>query len=179
MSHHPPYDVAVIGGGIVGTSTALSLVQRHSLSVCVFESENELALHQTGRNSGVIHSGLYYIPGSQKAATCTEGRELLYRYCERNGITADRCGKLVVAADSDEAGRLRQLYQRGLANGLSGIVMMNRMRFANANRMSRVLRDCSSPKPASFIIPMWSNPLRGKSAAPGVSSALAPVSSAL
>ena len=86
MSHHPLYDVAVIGGGIVGTSTALSLVQHHSLSVRLLEAEKELAFHQTGHNSGVIHSGLYYKPGSQKAATCTEGRELMYRYCETHDM---------------------------------------------------------------------------------------------
>ena len=125
MSHHPPYDVAVIGGGIVGTSTALSLVQHHSLSVCLLEAEKELAFHQTGHNSGVIHSGLYYKPGSHKAATCTEGRELMYRYCDTHGIPYERCGKIVVAADSGEIERLNNLYERGLANGLTGIVRLH------------------------------------------------------
>jgi L-2-hydroxyglutarate oxidase len=124
MSHHPLYDVAVIGGGIVGTSTALSLVQHHSVSVCLLEAETTLAYHQTGHNSGVIHSGLYYKPGSHKAATCTEGRELMYQYCESHGIAHERCGKVVVASDSAEIEQLNALYERGLANGLTGIIRL-------------------------------------------------------
>src|SRR6476469_806539 len=118
------FDAAVIGGGIVGLATALALTERGCRSVVVLEAENHLAAHQTGHNSGVIHSGLYYKPGSAKARNCAEGRELMYRFCEDNGIPHDRCGKLVVATDATELPALDELERRGLANGLSGITRL-------------------------------------------------------
>jgi len=117
----PVYDIIIIGGGIVGTATAMSILQKKNLSMLVIESEKELAAHQTGNNSGVIHSGLYYKPGSLKAKNCTEGRELMYRFCEENGISHERCGKLVVAVSKDEILRLDDLEKRGIANGLTGM----------------------------------------------------------
>src|SRR6478736_4875290 len=90
-------DVAVIGGGIVGLATAMALASDYSASVVVLEAEGTLAAHQTGNNSGVIHSGLYYKPGSLKARNCAEGRDLMYRYCAENGIAHERFGKVVVA----------------------------------------------------------------------------------
>jgi L-2-hydroxyglutarate oxidase len=126
MPPRTSYDVAIIGGGIVGVAAALSLVQQHSLSVCIIETENELAFHQTGHNSGVIHSGLYYKPGSRKARNCTEGRDLMYDYCERNGIAHERCGKIVVASSDEEIAMLDTLYERGSANGLTGIKKLTR-----------------------------------------------------
>jgi L-2-hydroxyglutarate oxidase len=111
-------DIAVVGGGIVGLATALALSEQRPGSILVLEAEEEIAAHQTGHNSGVIHSGLYYKPGSLKATLCTEGRELLYAFCEQHGITYDRCGKLVVALAEDELPRLDALAERGLANGL-------------------------------------------------------------
>ena len=96
------YDIAIIGGGIVGTSTAMTLLKERSFSIIIIEAENSLAAHQTGNNSGVIHSGLYYKPGSLKAANCVTGREMMYRFCEENDIKHERCGKLVVATNIDE-----------------------------------------------------------------------------
>jgi L-2-hydroxyglutarate oxidase len=115
------FDVAVIGGGIVGLAAALALTERGCRSVVVLEAENHLAAHQTGHNSGVIHSGLYYKPGSAKARNCAEGREAMYRFCADHGIAHDRCGKLVVATDETELGPLSELERRGNANGLRGI----------------------------------------------------------
>ncbi|MDD5306196.1 MAG: L-2-hydroxyglutarate oxidase [Deltaproteobacteria bacterium] len=115
------FDVAVIGGGIVGVATAMALVRSPGLSVVVLEAEDRLAAHQTGNNSGVIHSGLYYKPGSLKAKNCAEGRDSLYRFCAEHGIAFERCGKLVVATSPSELTALDQLEQRGRLNGLSGL----------------------------------------------------------
>jgi L-2-hydroxyglutarate oxidase len=112
-------DVLIVGGGIVGLGTALALATR--AAVTVIEAENELAKHQTGHNSGVIHSGLYYKPGSAKALNCAAGRELMYQFCADNGIPHDRCGKLVVATSQSELPALAELERRGVANGLTGI----------------------------------------------------------
>lgn len=115
------FDIIVIGGGIIGTATALSLQKSLKLNILLIEAESKLAFHQTGNNSGVIHSGLYYKPGSLKAKNCSEGRELLYKFCEDNNIPHQRCGKIVVATSDCELDSLDELYSRGLANGLSGI----------------------------------------------------------
>ncbi len=114
-------DIAVIGGGLVGAATALALAGRDGLKVAVLETEDRLAAHQSGHNSGVIHSGLYYKPGSLKAALCVEGARDLYRFCAEEGIAHQRCGKLVVATDPDELPRLDELERRGQANGLVGV----------------------------------------------------------
>jgi (S)-2-hydroxyglutarate dehydrogenase len=115
------YDVAVIGGGIVGTATAMAILKRRRVSLLVLEKEARLAAHQTGNNSGVIHSGLYYKPGSLKARNCTAGREALYRFCAERGIPAERCGKVVVATRHGQLGALEELARRGEANGLAGL----------------------------------------------------------
>ncbi|MBS1271108.1 MAG: L-2-hydroxyglutarate oxidase LhgO [Candidatus Marinimicrobia bacterium] len=115
------YDIAIIGGGIVGTATAKQLAEKYSLSMIVLEAEDHLAAHQTGNNSGVIHSGLYYKPGSLKAKTCTEGREQLYDFCEEYEIPHDRCGKVVVATSEEEIPQLDELERRGRENGLQGL----------------------------------------------------------
>jgi L-2-hydroxyglutarate oxidase len=115
------YDVAIIGGGIVGLSTAMTLARRFGGRLVVIEAETKLAEHQTGHNSGVIHAGLYYRPGSLRARNCTIGREALYRFCAQHDIPHERCGKLVVATDESELARLDELEQRGHANGLSEI----------------------------------------------------------
>ncbi len=111
----------MIGGGIVGLATARSLADKGVGSLVVLEAENELALHQTGRNSGVIHSGLYYRPGSDKARFCASGRDALYRFCDDNEIAYRRCGKLVVAVDDSELPALDRLAERADANGLEGV----------------------------------------------------------
>ena len=121
MASERRFEVAIIGGGIVGMATAMALTRRSRVSLLVLEAEDRLAPHQTGNNSGVIHSGLYYKPGSQKARTCIEGREALYRFCAERGIAHERCGKLVVATSPDEVPRLDELERRGGANGLEGL----------------------------------------------------------
>jgi L-2-hydroxyglutarate oxidase len=113
--------VIIIGGGIVGLASAMLLKQNSSLSVTVIEAEKEPAAHQTGNNSGVIHSGLYYKPGSLKAKNCVEGRERMYRFCEENDIKHERCGKIVVATDESEISLLKMLEERAIANGLKGV----------------------------------------------------------
>ena len=115
------FDILVIGGGIIGTATALSLQNNSKLKILLIEVEKELAHHQTGNNSGVIHSGLYYKPGSLKAKNCSEGRELLYDFCEKHSIPFQRCGKVVIACNESELNALNELYKRGIANGLIGI----------------------------------------------------------
>jgi L-2-hydroxyglutarate oxidase len=115
------YDVAIIGGGIVGLATAMALVESGVTSVAVLEAENKLAAHQTGNNSGVVHSGLYYKPGSLKAINCIAGREALYHFCQEHGIAHQACGKLVVATRQDELAALGELEKKGIANGLKGL----------------------------------------------------------
>ena len=103
------YDVAIVGGGIIGLSTAMHLTQRNpDLRVAVLEKEAELATHQTGHNSGVIHSGIYYRPGSHKANFCVAGVQKLIDFCDENEIEYERCGKVIVATDESELGRLGQ-----------------------------------------------------------------------
>jgi L-2-hydroxyglutarate oxidase len=111
-------DVAVIGGGIVGMATARELRNR-GFEVVVLEAETKLGEHQTGRNSGVIHSGIYYKPGSFKARLCAEGREAMFRFCEEHGIRHERCGKVIVATRPELVRMLDELERRGIANGLA------------------------------------------------------------
>ena len=112
-------DIIIIGGGIVGLATALQLLRKNpSLSLTIIEKESKVAAHQTGHNSGVIHSGLYYKPGSLKAQNCILGYKLLVEFCEQENIPFDLCGKIVVATREDEIPRLKDLHERGIANGL-------------------------------------------------------------
>ncbi len=121
MGESKPYDVAIVGGGIVGLATALALVERGGARVVLLEAEERIAAHQTGHNSGVIHSGLYYRPGSLKARNCAAGREALYRFCQERGVACERCGKLVAASRPEEIPRLDELERRGRENGLEGL----------------------------------------------------------
>ena len=116
------FDIVVIGGGIVGLASAHKLVQHHpGLRLAVLEKEDRLAAHQSGHNSGVIHSGLYYKPGSDKAKTCTAGRKELIGFAQRNGIAHDICGKIIVATDPRELSALEKILQNGRANGVEGL----------------------------------------------------------
>jgi L-2-hydroxyglutarate oxidase len=116
------YDVIVIGGGIVGLATAYqTLLKRPGLKVLLLEKESKLAAHQTGNNSGVVHSGLYYKPGSLKATNCINGYKMLLDFCDQEGIEYDLCGKVVVATNETQKPLLENLYQRGLQNGLDQI----------------------------------------------------------
>jgi L-2-hydroxyglutarate oxidase len=115
------HDIVIVGGGIVGIATAKALVERGTRSVLVIEAEGKLAAHQTGNNSGVIHSGIYYKPGSAKARNCADGRDRLYRFCQDHGIPHDHCGKIIVATEARELPALAEIERRGHANGLVGM----------------------------------------------------------
>jgi len=103
------YDIVIIGGGIVGCAAAMALQKESDFKILIVETEDKIATHQTGNNSGVIHSGLYYKPGSLKAKNCTEGRKLLYNFCEEHNIKFERCGKLVIAVTDNEINPLNDL----------------------------------------------------------------------
>lgn len=119
------YDIAVIGAGIVGLSVAMQVLEKFPrLRVLILEKENGVAQHQTGHNSGVIHSGLYYKPGSLKAKLCVEGAREMVEFCARHSIPHEVCGKLVVAINEEEATRLAGLHERGIANGLAGLELL-------------------------------------------------------
>ena len=120
-------DVAIIGGGIVGLAVARDLLARRpDLRLIVLERESELATHQSGHNSGVLHAGVYYAPGSLKARLCREGKADLEAYAEERGIPFERCGKLIVALQQDELPRLEALRERATANGVSGLEVVGR-----------------------------------------------------
>jgi L-2-hydroxyglutarate oxidase len=116
------YDLTIIGGGILGLATALKITGAHpNVRLLILEKEAELARHQTGNNSGVIHSGLYYRPGSLKARSCVTGRKTLMAFCDEHSVPYEICGKVVVATSAEELPRLEELHRRGIANGLHGL----------------------------------------------------------
>jgi 2-hydroxyglutarate dehydrogenase len=119
-------DLAVVGGGIIGLAFAREMLLRHGgLRLVVLEREDELAMHQTGHNSGVVHAGIYYAPGSLKARLCVEGAHALYAFCERRGIAHERCGKLIVATEPGELAGLDELERRGRANGVPDLARVD------------------------------------------------------
>jgi L-2-hydroxyglutarate oxidase len=139
------FDVVVIGGGIVGLSTAMQLTERYpGMSVAVLEKEPELACHQTGRNSGVIHAGVYYQPGSLKAQFCREGVAATIAFCDERGIPYEQCGKLLVATDRDELPRMDALYERAKQNGIV-IEKLDQMEVARREPRIRSLGGLWSP----------------------------------
>ncbi|HEX4996873.1 MAG TPA: L-2-hydroxyglutarate oxidase [Terriglobia bacterium] len=122
MTRDGIHDIAIIGGGIVGLATANALLDATpGVRLVLLEAERKVAQHQTGHNSGVIHSGLYYKPGSMKARFSVEGSAAMFRFCEEHDIPHERCGKIVVATRENELPRLEELHRRGEANGLKGI----------------------------------------------------------
>ena len=119
-------DLAVIGGGIVGLATARSIQERFpDLDIVLLEKEDAVAQHQTGHNSGVVHSGIYYAPGSLKARLCVQGVELLRAFCTEHGVRYDRCGKVITATDEEELPRLERLFHRGVENGVPELQMLD------------------------------------------------------
>jgi len=140
-------DVAVIGAGIVGLATALRLLEtRPGLRLVVLEREMRVGAHQSGHNSGVVHAGLYYTPGSHKALLCREGKGLLERYCEARGIPISFPGKLVVALDESELPRLDALRERGLANGVDGLEEVGPERIRELEPNAAGIRALWSPR---------------------------------
>jgi L-2-hydroxyglutarate oxidase LhgO len=131
------YDVAVVGAGIVGLAVAREvLTRRPDAKVLVIDKANAVAQHQTGHNSGVIHAGVYYAPGSLKAQLCVQGAKLMYEFCEQNAIAFERCGKLIVAVKKDELPRLNDLEARARANGVPGL------RRIEADEISQIEPEC-------------------------------------
>ena len=121
------FDVIIIGGGIIGLATALQVISENpSKKIAVLEKESQFACHQTGHNSGVIHSGIYYKPGSLKAKNCKEGVRLLLEFCEENQIPYELCGKLIVATEKEELPHLEELERRGKANQVPGLRIVER-----------------------------------------------------
>lgn len=120
------FDIGIVGGGIVGLASAYKIQRRHpQLKIVVFEKENVLAAHQTGHNSGVIHSGLYYKPGSYKAKNCVKGRRELVTFAKEHNIAHDVCGKVVVATDESELPFMNKIFQNGVDNDTEGIEKIN------------------------------------------------------
>jgi (S)-2-hydroxyglutarate dehydrogenase len=143
------YDVAIIGGGIVGLATARALVERApDARLVILEKESRVATHQTGHNSGVIHSGIYYKPGSHKARLCVEGARLMVEFCAAHGIRTDRVGKVIVATEPAELPRLDTLYQRGVSNGVPGVRMIEPDELREIEPHARALRAIHSPNTA-------------------------------
>ncbi len=136
----------MVGGGIVGLAVARELTARRpGASVCVLEREPQVGAHQSSHNSGVIHAGLYYAPGSLKAQLCVEGARALYDYCERRGIPTRRCGKLIIATHAGELGRLEELERRGHANGVDDLRRITASEIEEIEPHARGLAGLHSP----------------------------------
>lgn len=141
------YDLIVIGGGIVGLATAYQLLLRKSdLRLALLEKESELGTHQTGHNSGVLHAGLYYPPGSRKARLCREGKAAIEAFAEEHGIPYELCGKLVVAIDGGELERLAGIKERAMANGVEGIEEVGPERLRELEPHAAGIRALWSPR---------------------------------
>lgn len=120
------YDIIVVGAGIVGLASALKILEKNpNLKLLILEKEDSVAKHQTGNNSGVIHSGIYYKPGSLKATNCLNGYKMLLEFCDKHEVKYDICGKVIVATSENEIPYMRNLYERGLQNGLTGLKILN------------------------------------------------------
>lgn len=122
-----PYDIVIIGSGIIGLATGMKLLQNHpNIKLAIIDKDSEVATQQSGHNSGVIHSGIYYKPGSFKATFCVEGRASMTKFCEENEIPTWTCGKLIVAISNEDKIRLENLYERGISNKVEGLRLVNR-----------------------------------------------------
>ncbi len=139
-------DVVIVGAGIIGLATARALLRRWPrLRLAVIDKESRIAAHQSGHNSGVIHSGIYYAPGSLKARLCVAGGRALIRYCDEHGIAYDLCGKVIVATDESELPRLDELQRRGEANGVVGLEAIGPERLAELEPHAVGIRALHSP----------------------------------
>ena len=141
--------VGIIGGGIIGLAVARRLLAQHpGLTLTVLEKEPALAAHQTGRNSGVVHAGLYYEPGSLKATLCRRGVQLLYDLAHERGLDYQECGKVVVAQDAVETERLERIHERAVANGVPGVALIDRDELARLEPHARGVAALHSPHTA-------------------------------
>lgn len=140
------FDVAIIGGGIIGLATAMRMARNnHGSKFVVLEKEDQLAQHQTGHNSGVIHAGIYYAPGSSKANFCSTGGSLLRQFCDEHGVRYDMCGKVIVATDESEIPGLEELFRRGTVNGAGGLRIVDREQLLELEPHSAGVRAIHSP----------------------------------
>ena len=141
MSEEQIFDVCIVGGGIVGAATAYSFQQAYpDLKILLIEKENRPAPHQTGHNSGVIHSGIYYKPGSYKAKNCVSGKDQLIAFAKEHGIKHDVCGKVIVATDESEFPHMEKVFNNGIANGLT------ENRWINADEIKEIEPHCTGIK---------------------------------
>ncbi len=146
IADRPAYDLAIIGAGIVGLAAAVELLRRRpGLRLAILEKEQGVARHQTGNNSGVIHSGIYYPPGSLKARTCVAGAALLKTFCTEHGIPYESCGKVIVATQPRELPGLEGLFRRGQANGVAGLELIGPERLRELEPYAAGLRALYSP----------------------------------
>jgi (S)-2-hydroxyglutarate dehydrogenase len=164
----PHTDIAVIGAGIVGLAAARELALRHpNASVTVLDKEPEIARHQSGHNSGVIHAGIYYAPGSLKAQLCVSGARDLYAFCDKHGIPAERCGKLIVALDESELPGLDELERRGHANGVPGLRRLRREEIAEIEPAAAGVAALHSPATGIVDFKLVARALRSELEAAG------------
>ncbi|WP_445165469.1 L-2-hydroxyglutarate oxidase [Mycolicibacterium sp. Dal123E01] len=163
------HDLVVVGAGIVGLAVAREWTQRRPAdSVVVLEREDGPARHQTGHNSGVIHGGIYYQPGSLKARLCVEGARLMYEYCEHHAISHERCGKLIVAVSGGELGRLDDLQERGIANEVPGLRRIGAEEIAEIEPNANGLQALHAPNTGIVDYPAVARALVGELTAAGV-----------
>jgi 2-hydroxyglutarate dehydrogenase len=161
-------DIAVVGAGIIGLAAACELARRHpQRSITVIDKEPEIGRHQTGRNSGVIHAGIYYAPGSLKAQLCVSGARDLYEFCDRHGIEAERCGKLIVALDESELPGLDELERRGRANGVPGLRRLGREELLEIEPAAAGIAALHSPNTGIVDFAQVARALRGELEAAG------------
>lgn len=140
------FDLVVVGAGLLGLATSWEITRRFpDLRVAVLEKEPDIANHQSGHNSGVIHSGIYYAPGSLKARLCLEGASLLSAFCDQRGIAYRRCGKLIIATSEAEIPRLMELFRRGTANGVGGLTLLDSTEIPTVEPHARGLQAIYSP----------------------------------
>lgn len=146
FSFFSKYDIVVVGGGIVGVASAREVLLRHgNLQMAVVEKEPKLAVHQSGHNSGVIHAGIYYTPGSLKAKLCVQGLRLMYKYLDEKNIPYKKCGKLIVATNEVELARLEDLRQRGLKNEVPDLTVIDGSKIREIEPNCRGVKALLSP----------------------------------